>query len=200
LKKRLGRVPVVRNQGLRPGAAAARLGAGPLKKRLNRGNFEGLKRVASPRIRNRVGVRLQAAPDLTARRPQFVAKKRFVGNSKPMTSNRFGNRKMSGTLVKGKNKNQNQGQQLQAQPQRRPQQGKFKGQLRGNNQRYNNQRNQNQNKNKKNAGGARGGKWQGKRQPKANREQLDQDLDAYMAKTKSHLDADLDTYMADATA
>jgi len=38
---------------------------------------------------------------------------------------------------------------------------------------------------------------QGKgRNVKPNREQLDNDLDAYMARTRSHLDAELDVYMS----
>jgi len=37
---------------------------------------------------------------------------------------------------------------------------------------------------------------QKRRNVKPNREQLDNDLDAYMARTKSHLDAELDAYMS----
>lgn len=50
-----------------------------------------------------------------------------------------------------------------------------------------------------NGAGSRRGPWQGggphsKRLP--NRDELDSQLDAYMAKTKNHLDAELDAYMA----
>ena len=45
-----------------------------------------------------------------------------------------------------------------------------------------------------------GPKKQQKQQPQKpkTRENLDMDLDQYMAKSKGHLDADLDTYMAQA--
>ncbi|RXM51850.1 Chromatin target of PRMT1 protein [Acipenser ruthenus] len=36
--------------------------------------------------------------------------------------------------------------------------------------------------------------------PNVTREQLDNQLDAYMSKTKGHLDAELDAYMAQAEA
>ncbi|XP_053189751.1 chromatin target of PRMT1a [Scomber japonicus] len=45
-------------------------------------------------------------------------------------------------------------------------------------------------------GRGRGGR--GIRQPAVTREQLDNQLDAYMSKTKGHLDAELDAYMAQA--
>ena len=38
---------------------------------------------------------------------------------------------------------------------------------------------------------------QKRRNIKPNREQLDNDLDAYMAGTKTHLDAELDAYMSE---
>uniref|UniRef100_A0A8C5DBT1 Chromatin target of PRMT1 protein C-terminal domain-containing protein n=1 Tax=Gouania willdenowi TaxID=441366 RepID=A0A8C5DBT1_GOUWI len=48
-------------------------------------------------------------------------------------------------------------------------------------------------------GGGRGrGRGRGVARPAVTREQLDNQLDAYMSKTKGHLDAELDAYMAQA--
>lgn len=46
----------------------------------------------------------------------------------------------------------------------------------------------------------RGGRGRGRGvgRPPVTREQLDNQLDAYMSKTKGHLDAELDAYMAQA--
>ena len=49
--------------------------------------------------------------------------------------------------------------------------------------------------------GMRGGRGRGRggpREPGVSKEQLDNQLDEYMSKTKSYLDAELDTYMAEA--
>lgn len=47
--------------------------------------------------------------------------------------------------------------------------------------------------------GGRGcGRGRGVGRPAVTREQLDNQLDAYMSKTKGHLDAELDAYMAQA--
>jgi len=56
----------------------------------------------------------------------------------------------------------------------------------------------NRNFNARNNGGQQQQKQQQqkKRNVKPNREQLDNDLDAYMAGTKSYLDAELDAYMS----
>lgn len=42
------------------------------------------------------------------------------------------------------------------------------------------------------------GRGRGVSRPAVTREQLDNQLDAYMSKTKGHLDAELDAYMAQA--
>lgn len=42
------------------------------------------------------------------------------------------------------------------------------------------------------------GRGRGASRPAVTREQLDNQLDAYMSKTKGHLDAELDAYMAQA--
>lgn len=42
------------------------------------------------------------------------------------------------------------------------------------------------------------GRGRGRGRPAVTREQLDNQLDAYMSKTKGHLDAELDAYMAQA--
>lgn len=42
------------------------------------------------------------------------------------------------------------------------------------------------------------GRGRGAARPPLTREQLDNQLDAYMSKTKGHLDAELDAYMAQA--
>ncbi|XP_073318983.1 chromatin target of PRMT1a [Pagrus major] len=47
-------------------------------------------------------------------------------------------------------------------------------------------------------GRGRGGRGRGVGRPAVTREQLDNQLDAYMSKTKGHLDAELDAYMAQA--
>lgn len=47
-------------------------------------------------------------------------------------------------------------------------------------------------------GRGRGGRGRGGAGPQVTREQLDNQLDAYMSKTKGHLDAELDAYMAQA--
>lgn len=47
-------------------------------------------------------------------------------------------------------------------------------------------------------GGRGRGRGRGIGRPAVTREQLDNQLDAYMSKTKGHLDAELDAYMAQA--
>lgn len=47
-------------------------------------------------------------------------------------------------------------------------------------------------------GGRGRGRGRGIGRPSVTREQLDNQLDAYMSKTKGHLDAELDAYMAQA--
>lgn len=47
-------------------------------------------------------------------------------------------------------------------------------------------------------GGRGRGRGRGVGRPTVTREQLDNQLDAYMSKTKGHLDAELDAYMAQA--
>lgn len=47
-------------------------------------------------------------------------------------------------------------------------------------------------------GGRGRGRGRGVGRPAVTREQLDNQLDAYMSKTKGHLDAELDAYMAQA--
>lgn len=160
---------------------------------MNRNNYVGTNRVSnqvSRRGRNKTPRNLNQTGQVKANignRSGIISQARFRSKNRNRFSNRvsigggFRNNqtRFRGTgLNRPRNNNKNKGRNQRGNNQRRGRRSNF----------------QNKNKKQQNQG-------QGKnffQRKFVNKNQLDKDLDEYMAKTRSQLDADLDAYMAGA--
>jgi len=153
-------------------------------------NTNGRSRLGARGAMNRVAVNAR----VNARRSGTIANPKFGNKQVGVRAGRGVGRVMGQRRRFGQRGGQGEGQ---AQGQQQAQVFNNKRQQGGNKLRINrsfNARNNNNNQRQQQRGGRR--KLNTPRRKNMNRNNLDQDLDTYMAKTRNNLDADLDAYMS----